>query len=883
MTFFFKLSTGKCICVVCCAFFLCISSVSIGQVKKKEAVKGKDTAQKKAKDSFPVAVSPSALGSEVKYKAKDSIIFDVAHKQVFLYGIDNKDKKNGKSHIDYTDIKLDAAYIVIDYNTNTIFARGMPDSSGKIAGKPVFTQGKDIINSDSMAYNFKTKKGKVYTLLTSEGEGFVHVGEAKMLKPDGKDVIYARNAKYTTCNLPEDPHFYIASNKMKLMPGDKVVTGPAWIVIEGVPMPIILPFGFFPANSRKTSGIILPSYGESPTQGFTLKGGGFYWGGNDHFDLALLGDIYTLGGYRIEARTRYKNLYHYGGDFDFSYARNQIGLAETPQFSVQDNFNIHWNHYQDSKAHPGSSFSASVNAATPSFFKANDYTNLAALTNQTMMSSINYTKQFTGTPFNLSVSLTNNQNFATKKIDFGLPNATLSMSRIYPFKNTSAVKKHWYDEIGLNYTANLINNLSAYDSTFQKDILDPAKYRNGLDQEIPISASFKVMKYFTLNPSISNSIYIYTKKFEDQFSTYYDPITARNRDTLISNMYSGLYWAHTHSANVSLSTTIFGMYKFHKGNLLALRHVITPQISAAYSPDYSAKMYGYYGSYTADAYGNVRKYSYYTDGTSVIAAPTLGRTGALNFSLQNNFEMKVKTKNDTANTTKKIKILDYLNFNGGYNFLADSLRLSPINISTHTMLFDKLSVNGSAIFDPYYWDMHGKEHRFYDWDVEHKLGEFTSASLNLGTSLNSKSRTSTGHGLQPVRNPFVYYYYPEPYASFDVPWNLSMGYDATYSALNTELKNGVPVRTPLITHSGRINADLNLTKNWKIVVSSGYDFTTHQPSITKINIYRDLHCWTMSFEWIPFGTYRAYFFNIHIKASSLQDLKLEKRKEYYDF
>jgi hypothetical protein len=876
--------------MVCAAFILCISIPGKAQDKKTgtSALPDKnDTSRlKNKKDSLSVPVSPSALSSEVKYKAKDSIIFDVAHKKVLLYGMDPKDKKLGKAHMDYTDIKLDAAFIRIDYNTNVIFAKGLPDSTGKVVGKPVFTQGKDVINSDSMAYNFKTKKGKVYTMLTSEGEGFIHVGEAKIVKPDGKDVIYSRKIKYTTCNLPNDPHFYIESNKAKVIPNDKVITGPAWIVIEGVPMPIILPFGFFPANSRKTSGIILPSYGESPTQGFTLKGGGFYWGGNDHFDAALLGDIYTLGGYRLEARSRYKTIYRYGGDVDLSYARNQIGLPETKGFTVQENYEIRWNHMQDIKANPGSRFSASVNAATPGFSLANNYTNLNAITNQTLNSSINYSKQFIGTPFNLNVSMKHDQNLTNKTINFSLPQATFTMDRIYPFKRVSSIKKHWYDDIGISYSANLNNHLSSHDSTIKTDIFDLNKYRSGIDQEIPISASFKVMRYFSLSPSISNSIYLYTKKFYNQFSTYYDPHTGINRDTTFQNIYSGLFWAHTHSASLNLSTNIYGMYKFKGGRLVALRHVMTPSITAVYSPDYSAPMYGYYGNYIADAYGNQRKYSYYTDitGTSVINAPPIGRTGALNYSISNNLEMKVKTKNDTTKATKKVKIFDAFNINGGYNFLADSMKLSPVNINTHTLLFDKINVSGQATFDPYFYDKHGRLHKTYDWDAEHKLGQITVGSLNLGTSLNSKNKTAPGHELQPARNPFIYYYYPEPYASFDVPWNLSLQYDATYTGININFVNAVPERSaPKISHTARINGDLNLTKNWKIVFSSGYDFTNHQPTISKLDIYRDLHCWTMSFSWIPFGQYKSYVFNIHIKASTLQDLKLEKRRDYYDF
>jgi lipopolysaccharide assembly outer membrane protein LptD (OstA) len=888
----FKLSTKRCIYLVSIALVLCISQCASGQDKTPKA-DGTDTSHKKPgdttlakknrKDTLTVPVSSSALPSEVKYKAKDSIIFDIENKSVYLYG---KEPKMGKAHMDYTDIKLDASFIRIDYLTNTIFAKSLPDSTGKPIGKPIFAQGSELTNSDSMAYNFKTKKGKVYTLLTAEGEGFVHVEEAKISKIDGKDVIYAHNGKYTTCNLPENPHYYLASNKMKLMPGDKVITGPAWIVIEGVPLPIVLPFGFFPASSRKTSGIILPAYGESPSQGFVLRGGGYYFGGNEHYDAAITGDIYTKGSYKLEMRSRYKQIYKYGGDFDLSYAKNQYGEAGDPTFNKQENYQISWTHNTDPKASPGSSFRASVNAATPGFYQKNEYTNLTALYNQTLSSSISYNKQFLNSPFNLSIAMRHSQNLGTHAISFDLPNASFTMNRITPFKSKTETKKHWYDEIGISYSTNFINKLSTTDTNLRRDIIDPTKYRSGFDNEIPISASFNVLKYFTLTPSINNSIFIYDKRYQSEdFKTFYDPLRGKNIDTIVTNVSSGLYVAHTHSASLALGTTIYGMYKFKNSSLVALRHVMTPSVTAVYSPDYSAPQFGYYGNYISTAYGTRTRYSYFTapDGSSVVQPPTQGRQGALNFVLHNNFEAKVKTKKDTTKSTKKVMILESLDFSTGYNFLGDSLKLTPVSINAHTTLFEKLVVQGGAVLDPYYWDKFGREHKDYDWDVEHKIGRISTANLSLNTSLNHKPNEKGTHPIQQSKNPFVYYNYPQPYASFDVPWNVSLGYNANYNGINTVFVNNTPSLSPVITHSLSVNGDINITKNWKIIASSGYDFTTKKAISTRIQIFRDLHCWTMSFDWVPYGAYRSYFFSIHIKASTLQDLKLDKRKEYYDF
>ena len=784
--------------------------------------------------------------------------------------------------MDYTDSKIDAAYITIDYTKNIIFACGEKDSAGKIIGKPIFIQGKDKIYSDSLAYDFKTKKGKVYNMFTQEGDGYIHIKEAKMEKVLGKQIIYATGAKYTTCNLPDDPHFYITSNSMKLMTGDKIITGPAYMVIEDVPLPLILPFGFFPANSRQTSGIILPSYGESATQGFGLLGGGYYFGGNQNYDAKITGDLYTEGTYKIDVSSRYKEIYKYTGNFDISYAKNQIGLVETPGSYISENYAINWSHQQDVKASPGSSFSASVNAATPGFFTKNSY-DLTQISNQNLNSSISYSKQFANTPFNLSVAAASYENFQNKSITFNLPSATLTMNRQNPFKSKTETKKHWYDEINVSYTASFQNHLATYDSTIKNDIINPTKYRSGLDQEIPISASFKVLKYFTLSPSINNSVYVYDKKFTYQYQTFYDPKQNQVRDTTVQNIYSGLYWAHSHSANMALGTTIYGMYKINRGKFVAFRHTMTPTITAVYMPDYSQAKFGYYGSYIYNSYGQTQKYSYYSDPASGVGVPPQGRQGTMQFSLINTFELKVISKKDSVTGTKKIKILDNLNFNTSYNFLADSMKLAPISISTSASPFKNFNIQANGLFNPYYYDKYGNEHKDYAFDVDHRLGQITSASLSFGTSFN-QAAAAKSTPLQLPRNPFAYYNYPQPYASYDVPWNVHINYSANYNGINRVFVGDVyTLGKPTITHSATVSGDINLTKNWKVTYQTGYDFTSMKAISSQFTIYRDLHCWAMSFQWIPFGAYRSYFFNIHVKASTLADLKLDKRKQYYDF
>jgi lipopolysaccharide assembly outer membrane protein LptD (OstA) len=844
------------------------SSKQIGKdsAALKAALKnGKDTS-KTARDSAAahlrdsVPTSPSALGSDVKYNAKDSIIFDVVNKKVYLYG---------NAHMDYTDITLDAEYITIDYISNTICAQGGLDSNGRDKNMPKFKQGDQVFNSRELCYNFKTKKGRIKELFLKEGEGYIHVDTSKVVKINGKDVIYGKGAKYTTCDLPDDPHFYIETGKMKLVAGEKVITGPAYIVMEGVPLPIVLPFGFFPANSRKTSGIIIPSYGESATQGFALRGGGFYFGNSNYYDAALTGDIYTGGSYLMNLKSRYADSYRFAGGLNLSYARNQIGYKETKDFQVQENYFIDWTHNQDVKANPGSTFAVSVHAGSSNYLKQNTY-NPTSIATQALASSISYSKRFTGTPFSLNSSLNHSQNLGTGAVDFTLPNVNFAMSRINPFKSSHAVGKHWYDDINVTYNLNFKNLLHTSDSTIHED-LTPEKFQNGFQQTIPIQTSLRVLKYFTLTPSINYDGYLYTTKFVKAFDTLTNQLVNVKQT-------HGLYYASAYGANISLTTMIYGMYTINSGKLIAFRHVLTPVISASWRPDFGLPSYGYYADYVNLRDHTTGRYSVYDNG--VIGSPAAGKQGSINVDLQNNFELKVKNPKDTANPTKKIKVLDYFDLASSYNFLADSFQLSPVSFSARTTLFDRFGIQGDARLDPYHMDETGKRYKEYDFSARGLPGRVTDMHLNLTANLNHKAATAKSR-VMPVYNPFTSYYYPEPYANFDVPWNAALGYTGGYT-LGTVL-NSYTGRMELKKNFDQVvnvSGDLNLTSKWKIVVATGYSLTTKDFTLSKINIYRDLHCWEMSFEWVPFGPYRSYFFNIHIKAPSLQDLKLDKRRTF---
>lgn len=829
-------------------------------VTAQDTILRKDTTAKFT-DTLNIPVSKSALTSQVKYKAKDSIIYDIEAKKVYLYGT---------AHIEYQDIVLDADAITIDWNTNQIKASGRIDSTGKVAGKPKFKEGDQEFKTDTLEYNFRTKRGRISSLRTKEGqEGFIHTNIAKTIKgEDGKDVIFAKDAKYTTCEL-EDPHFYIQTNKLKLIPKDKIITGPALIYVEKIPVPLVLPFGFFPANSRKTSGIIIPSVGNTGTRGFVLRDGGFYYGGSEYFDLALIGDIYTGGSYRASVQSNYAKRYRFDGDLSLSYARLDNGQPkETPGYDVTEEYYVSWSHFQNPKAHPGTTFNANVNAGSSRYLKQTSF-DANAIRAQNLQSSISYGKQFRGTPFNLTAALTHNQILNTGRIDFSLPNINHSMNRINPFKGKNAIQKRWYHDIGVSYNLNVQNQLNTSDSTIKEDF-NWEKFNNGAHLTVPITTAFKIFNYFSLSPSFNLDEFFYTKRSLFSFNKELNKV-----DTFTEN---GFFHAHTWSANASLSTLLYGMFNINKGRLVALRHQITPTLTMSYRPDYGQDKFGYYRTVQVDTSGKMSApYSIYQQSATVAGYPSLGKQGSAFFSINNNLELKVRSKKDTVQDTKKIKIFEFLNLTGGYNFLADSFNLQPFNFSASTTLFEKINIQGGATLDPYQVEKVGEFARpvnRYVAEDSKSLGRFTRANLSFSTDFNAEARKDAASRVANYQNPYINFYYNQPYANFDVPWGFGVRYNLYYNK---------PAFESDVTQTVNFNSQLNLTPKWKVTAQMDYDIRNNDIAFAEFNIFRDLHCWEMSFKWIPFGTYQSYFFNIHIKATTLRDLKLDKRRDFYQF
>ncbi|MDZ4839470.1 MAG: putative LPS assembly protein LptD [Bacteroidota bacterium] len=812
--------------------------------------------------------SKGGIDKEVKYKAKDSIVFDLDTKNVHLYGV---------THLDYGTIKLDADSTTINFEKSEIYAQGRRDSTGKMIGEPIFVEGEQIINTKKIAYNFKTKMGVVYDVTTKQGDGQIRGDKTKFVKEDGHDVIYVQNGRYSTCDLPHQ-HFYIATNKLKLIPGDKIITGPAFLVIEEVRVPLILPFGFFPAQNKKKSGIIIPTFGQSETQGFALREGGYYYGNNQYFDMAVTGDLYTNGTYRLADRIRYTKRYKFNGAVTLSFAENKTGLSETPQYQKSNNYLFTWVHQQDGKARPGSNFSADVNIKSSKYNQFNTY-NIATAAEQALSSKITYSKIFPRSPFSLGISAAQNQILSTKRIEITLPQLSFNMQRLTPFKSSKAVKAHWWDQIGVSYNSNFVNELKTYDSLFITDIQN-RNFGTAAQHNIPISFNTKLFKYLVITPAFNYSGFLYTQRNNFTFNP-----TLNKVETSTSK---GVYYTQSYNMTVNITSQVFGTARFKRGKIMAIRQVLTPNLGAYYNPDFSEPRYNYYGRYFIDSFnqriGKETPYSYYNtvNPVSGIGQVNGRKSGGLTFSLaMNSFEAKVKNSKDTANPVKKIKIIESFNVGSSYNFLADSMKLSPFSIQARNTFFEKLTIQSSFTLDPYHYSSYGivKE---YALDKGY-LGVLRDATVNAGISL-AKKPAAGGRPIMSTVDSRLQFMYPNAYANFDVPANITLNYVLNYTLSPTVINvaNNLTEYKKVYNQSATITADANITKNWKLRYNVFYNFQTKQVGNSQFEVFRDLHCWEMSFSWIPSGFQKSYLFNIRVKAQSLQELKYRKQRENFD-
>ena len=773
---------------------------------------------------------------EIIKDAKDSINIDLKNKKIFLYG-------NAK--ILYKDIKIEAGFIEIDWNTNVITAKPKLDTLGKKIQIPFFKEGEESFNAEEIKYNLKSKKGIIKQIKAKEGEGFI-LGDK--VKKTENDILYLKNGDFTTCDH-DKPHFSIRSKKIKVIPGEKIITGPAYLRLFNFPTPLALPFGYFPNNQKKSTGLIFPSYGESANLGFFLKEGGYYFTLSDKADLSIKGDIYSKGSWGLKSLFRYKQRYKYSGNFDLSYGNIINSEKGFPDYSVKKDFFVRWNHKQDAKANPTLQFSANINAGSSTYHRNNTFNSNEYLSN-TFQSSVNLSKRWEGKPFSLSANLRHNQNTQTKIINLSLPDISFNMNRIFPFKNLGKKgKESWFHKIGVSYSSNLRNDVSIADSLlFSKESIK--SFRNGIRHSIPISTSFKVLKYFTFSPRINYTERWYTNQINKSWNS--------TDSTIITDTLNKFTRAGEYNITAGLNTKIYGLVQFKKGKIKAIRHVITPNLSFSYKPDFSNSQYGYYKNVQSST-GNTEEYSIMQNG--IFGSPSKGKQGNIILNISNILEAKLNSKKDTISSTKKIKIFENLNIGSSYNIFADSLNLNDINLNARTRFLDVIDFTFSSRYDPYVVNENFTNNvNKFELFENGRLARFTNANTTVGLTISNNTFKKKKEEEKEKNN--------------KISWSFNANYSLNYNKGYRSSEFSDTIQT--LNFSG----DLKISDKWKLNFQSGYDFDTKELTYSSINIYRDLHCWEMILNLIPIGYHRSYTFTIRVKAAILQDLKLERKRDW---
>lgn len=819
------------------------------------------------------AVSPDALDALITYKGVDSIIYDLDSGKTYIYA---------KGEITYGTFYLKADFIEFDWDAKTICAQQIADSTGKLGELVYFRDGDEEFNAESMCYNFGTRKGKIHYFRAQEGEGYIAVQDAKKIYDDS---YFGDHLSYTTCEL-DHPHFYISARKAKVQPQVIAVTGPANLVIADVPTPLFLPFGIFPIKRGQTSGILLPQYGNHISQGFFLRNGGYYFALSDYYDLMLTGDIYSGGSWGLHTLSRYALKYKFTGSLGFDYAVNKFGLPFDPAYSENKGFFVRWSHSQDPKTLPNNKFSASVNLGSTNYLQNNSF-NSSYLTNQ-LNSTVSYNRTFPNSPFNFSASMRHSQNLSTSTVNAALPEAQFNMSRIYPFKSLTDNTNSFLYQFGVTYAMNMQNSVVTPDSLFfTQEMLDDM--RSGFSHKVTAAAPVKVLKYFTFSPYANYTENWYFETIRKRYDPYTvtDTIqTANGEDSIITTEYlvqtdtiNAFRAARFYSMGTSMTTKIYSLAQFN-GKLKAIRHVMTPTLSFNYTPDFSDPQYGYYGEYyPTPSNTGPTQYSIFEGG--IYSGPGSGEIGSIGLNIANTLEIKVFSKKDSVKNEKKIRLIENFSMSGSYNLAADSLNFSDLGFSAYTTIAKKVRINLSGSFDPYVLDSLGRTVNQFEWNVNKRLGRFNGGNLAMSTDFQSLRNENpsmlTNAGTEEERE--MVWNNPQDYIDFTTPWNLALSYNLRVT--NDPTIDG---RDSLFTtQTMNFSGDIAVTPNWKVQVTSGYDFQLKDFTFTSINIYRDLHCWQMNFQWIPFGVRQSYIFNINVKAGVLQDLKLTRRKDWTEY
>jgi lipopolysaccharide assembly outer membrane protein LptD (OstA) len=822
-------------------------------------------------DSISLPVSSSEINDEVTYEAADSIIYDIKARKMYLFN---------NSKIKYTDMKVDADQIDFDWNTMNLTAKEKIDSNGNKIGTPVYRQGEREYVSEKMMYNFKSKRGKVFNVVTKEGEGYLHGEE---VKKDERDHWNVSHAKYTTCNN-EHPHFYIASNKIKLIPDKLIISGPANFVFSDVATPFYLPFGMFPVKQGRASGLILPQqYLFAPV--FTLKGMGYYWAVNNKLGVALTTDLAFNGSYGFQTAINYDVKYKGKGSIAAGVNRLVIGDLDDPKTPrPTTEFNFAWTHAQSPKAHPTFSFSSSVNFRTSNFFKNSLITD-NRLTQALVSSNINFSKRFRGKPYSITFGLNGRQDLASRKVDIDLPNFNFYVP-FSPFKSKiETAEKKWFEKINMTYSTVAQSILSTYDSLlFKRQASDNIKF--GINHNLSVGWNTKIFKY--LNLSLNSGLA--ERWYFDRMEKYWDGLAPDTikigaKDSIafgkvLSRKERGFYSVHDFNISGAMNFNIYGLYNFNAKKLKAIRHSFNPQFVFRYQPDFSKPLWNYYRYVQSNSKGDSTLYSYYQN--NIYGTPSIGQVAAIELTLNNNLAMKLLKIKDTANPVKKINLLDNFGVNLGYNFAADSIKMSLVNFFLRSTISNNFSLNFSLAFDPYKSDSNNIRTNTFYLESDKKLLRFTQTSLgvnfNIGSSQFTKKVNASSFGTNEEKQEVIQNYIM--YYDFNSPWNFAATLD--FSATQAKVKG---IDTIIFRQNLNIvNFDFNLTPKWKIALNTGYDFTSSQIALTNIRIIRDLHCWELSFNYTPISGIagQTYLIELRPKSSLLQDLKLTRSKTIID-
>lgn len=851
-----------------------------------------------------VRKSKSALEEPVSYSAKDSITFDYTNSRAHLFG---------GSQVNYQNLQLTADDISLSLDSSLVHASGRPDSTGAIQGKPLFKQGEDEYEPDRISYNFKTRKAFISNVYTQEGEGFMQSREGKR---DSSGVMYVQNGKYTTCDA-EHPHFYVSLTRAKMHPGKNVIFGPAYLVVEDVPLPLAIPYGFFPFSSSYKSGFIMPTYGDETTRGFYLRDGGYYFAINDKVDLKVLGEFYTKGSWGLSAQTNYKKRYRFGGNFYFSYQNTKEGEKNMPDYSVSKSFKLTWSHRQDAKANPTQTFSASVNFATSSYERNNltSMYNPESYTQSTRTSSVSYSKSFSKVGLTLSGTFNLSQNMRDSSISVTLPTLSISQSRFNPFKRKKAAgKERWYEKIAMSYTGTLANSINTKeDKLFHSSLVKD--WRNGMRHQVPISASFSVLNYINVTPSFTFTDRMYTHKVMQGWDTERQDV---QRDTVY-----GFYNVYNYNMSISANTKLYGMYRpmpwFGGKKIAAIRHVFTPTVSFSYAPDFSQSRFGFYDSYVkTDANGNVSTVRYSPFSGMMYGTVGQGMTGSVTMDVANNIEMKVRTDKDSTGY-RKISLIDELGGSLSYNMAAKRRPWSDLNLRARIKLTKKYTYSMNAVFATYAYEK-DENGRVYVGDHTEwsrgRFGRFQGTAQNISYSISNetfrklfgkKHRTTTSddeldeeldedeetdptmQNVDPDRKKGKTGANQESngdvdedgYLKFSLPWSINIGYGVTIRENAQGRFNDKRMRYPYkLSHTLNLSGNIRISEGWNINFSSGYDFNMHKLSMTTASLSRDLHCFQMSCSMV-ISPYTSYNFTFACKAGTLADaLKWKKQSSY---